>query len=65
MARRNYPRTAALLGAQPVVVRQVQGSHHQVQTVAPAFRVPWRVLLPVLLLAAALLWLWLDPSWYV
>ena len=65
MARRSYPRTAALLGAQPVVTRQVAGSHHRAQTAAPAFRVPWRALLPVLLLAAALLWLWLDPSWYV
>ena len=65
MAKRNYPRTAALLGAQPSVARQQQGSGRAAQTDWAALRIPWRALLPTLLFTAALLWLWLDPAWYV
>lgn len=65
MAKRNYPRTAALLGAQPVVARQPRGVYRTGQTDALAISVPWKVVLPVVLVSATLLWLWLDPSWYV
>ncbi|OQA17494.1 MAG: Cell division protein FtsQ [Chloroflexi bacterium ADurb.Bin360] len=65
MAKRSYPRTAALLGAQPVVTRQPRETYRGSKTAAPAIRIPWRAILPALLLAGALLWLWLDPAWYV
>lgn len=65
MAKRSYPRTAALLGAQPNVTRLPQGLSRTGQDSWRALRIPWRALLPALLLTAALLWLWLDPAWYV
>ncbi|MFP4343344.1 MAG: cell division protein FtsQ/DivIB [Anaerolineales bacterium] len=55
---RRYYRTAALLGAQPpsAVRRRVRSQRVEI---------PWRALVPVLLLAALGLWGWLDPHWYV
>ena len=65
MAKRSYPRTAALLGPQPVVGQQSRDNYRSAKSAAPALRIPWRALLPALLLAGAMLWLWLDPAWYV
>lgn len=55
---REYYRTAALLGAQPrsPVRRRVRPQRVEI---------PWRALVPVLLLVALGLWAWLDPHWYV
>jgi len=58
MAKRSYYRTAALLGAQPGATKQ----HRQA---AQPVRIPWRILLVIVLLAAVALWIWLDARWYV
>ncbi|MGC9357096.1 MAG: cell division protein FtsQ/DivIB [Anaerolineae bacterium] len=59
MTKREYRRTAALLGAQP---RTVQSQRGQGQA---AVRIPWRLLAGMLLLVGVILWLLLDPRWYV
>jgi len=57
--KRHYQRTAALLGAQPhiryVPVRQ------RLQQV----RIPWKLVLPLAVVLAGALWLWLDNQWYL
>lgn len=60
MAKHYYRRTAALLGAQPTVARQ-----QKARSVGGTVTIPWRLLLPVVGVVATLLWLWLDPAWYV
>lgn len=60
MAKRTYYRTTALLGAQP----RYLGGQSQRRRVEP-LRVPWPLVLAVGVVLLALLWLWLDPSWYV
>ncbi len=65
MAKRNYPRTAALLGAQPVVTSRAHSGYRVAPGTSRTLRIPWRAVLPVVLLVAAALWLVLDPSWYV
>ncbi len=56
--QRQYYRTAALFSTQPRAVAR-----------RPARpwpgRIPWRALLPALLLLGAGLWVWLDAHWYV
>jgi cell division septal protein FtsQ len=57
MAKRQYHRTAALLGAQPQVAHRAKRRWH--------VNIPWRwVGLPVIIVGL-LLWVWLDPRWYV
>lgn len=58
--KRNYYRTTALLGAQPQ--RSVTVTKRRQ---APPLRVSWKIVLPVVLVATVLLWLWLDGRWYV
>lgn len=55
--KRQYHRTAALLGAQPQVARRQRVQWH--------VNVPWRLVALVVVIAGCLLWLWLDPRWYV
>ncbi len=57
MAKRQYRRTAALLGAQPQAARR--------QRARLRVHVPWRWVALASVIVGLLLWLWLDPSWYV
>ncbi|MGC9400085.1 MAG: cell division protein FtsQ/DivIB [Anaerolineae bacterium] len=57
MAKRPYRRTAALLGAQPQARRRTETRWY--------LGVSWRVVVPIVLLTGLLLWVWLDPRWYV
>lgn len=57
MAKREYQRTASLLGAQPRVQTVRRSSRGR--------RVPWRGIVAVLFLVGIALWLWRDPHWYV
>jgi cell division septal protein FtsQ len=59
MTKREYRRTAALLGAQP------RAAQHQRSRNRARIEVPWRLLAGILLLAALALWSYLDPRWYV
>jgi len=57
MAKREYHRTAALLGAQP------RAAHRQRARLR--IRVPWRWVGLIVVIVGLMLWLWLDPRWYV
>ena len=57
----NYYRTAALLGTQPGYTggRSLARPHRE------PVRIPWQLWVLTLIIAAAVLWLWLDPRWYL
>lgn len=57
MTKREYHRTAALLGAQP------RAAHRR--RARSGVRIPWRWVALVVVVAGFVLWLWLDPRWYV
>ena len=56
-----YHRTAALLGTQTAYTGGRSLAHRRREPV----RLPWQLWAVTLLLCVALLWLWLDPRWYV
>ncbi len=57
--KRNYQRTAALLGAQP----HMQSTRTLRRAALP--RIGWKVLLPLILAAAVAGWLFMDNRWYL